>query len=209
LASHKLRDVSMNEYDQRCFWRWLAAAHDDDPMGGWQSDYDTFPLSLTAEKGLELMKMPGFKSWTKHVPSLLHGDQDSWNKMVDIMIDHIKDDLDTKFRISDMVIIMYLKDHFDLKDLGITVWEGKVYSGFPYHPDKIEPTIDCDTAKEYLAAHISHASSQADYNVKHTYPKLGGKGVVVLGENVHYSAEYRAEAATVMMEDFKKECMGK
>jgi hypothetical protein len=209
LASQKLHDVGLNEYEQRCVWRWLAAANDDDPMGGWQSDYDTFPLSLTAEQGLNLMNIPGFKSWTRHVPSLLHGDQHSWNRIVDMMIDHIRGDLDTKYQLSDMVIIMYLRDHYDLlMDLGITVWEDKVYSGFPYHSDDVKPTINCDTAKEYLAAHISHAASQADYNEKHTYPKLEGKGGVVLSDGVHYFAEYRAEAATVMMEDFSRECTG-
>ena len=207
-VEQKLRAVGMNEYDQRCFWRWLAAADDGDPMGGWQSDYDTFPLTLTAEKGLELMATPGFKSWTRHVPSLLHGDQKSWNKMVDVMIDHIREDLDSRYRISDMVIIMYLRDHYNLDDLGITVWEGQVYPGFPYHPSEEKPTIDCDTARQYLAAHISHASSQTDYNEKHTYPKLEGKGMVITAENVHYSAENRAEAGSIMVEDFKTECAG-
>ena len=207
-VEQKLRDVGMNEYDQRCFWRWLAAADDNNPMGGWQSDYDTFPLTLTAEKGLELMATPGFKSWTRHVPSLLHGDQQSWNKMVDVMINHIREDLDSRYRISDMVIIMFLRDHYNLNDLGITVWEGQVYPGFPYHPSDEKPTIDCTTARQYLAAHISHASSQTDYNDKHTYPKLKGKGMVITADNVHYSAENRAEAGAIMIEDFKNECTG-
>jgi hypothetical protein len=103
---------------------------------------------------------------------------------------------------------MYLSDHYDLlNDLGITVWEDKVYGGFPYHPDDVKPTIDCDTAKQYLAAHISHASSQADYNEKHTYPKLEGKGVVVFGEKVYPIIENRAVAGTIMMEDLKRECL--
>ena len=206
LVFQKLRDIGMNEYDQRCFWRWLAAAHDGDPMGGWQSDYDTFPLTLTGKLGLDLMKEPGFKSWTLHVPSLLHGDQQSWNKMVDLMIDHIRPDLDTTYRISDMVIFMYLRDHYNLEDLGITKWEASVYPGFPYKPSDVKPTIDCDKARQFLAAHISHASSNADYNEKHTYPKLQHKGIVITDPSVKYEAENRAEAGAIMVEDFEKEC---
>jgi hypothetical protein len=206
-VEQKLRDVGMSEYDQRCFWRWLAAAADNDPMGVWQSDYDTFPLTLTAEKGLELMKQKGFKSYTKHGPSLLHGDQSHWNKIVDAMIEHIRPDLDPRYQISDTVIIMYLLDHYNLADLGITVWEDLVYPGFPYNPGFV-PTIDCYTARQFLAAHLSHESSETDYMVKHTYPKISGpKEAIVTRENVQYSSENRADAGLIMMQDFKRECM--
>ena len=37
---------------------------DDNPMGGWMSDYDLFPSLISEnEKGKELMKQPGFKTY--------------------------------------------------------------------------------------------------------------------------------------------------
>ena len=200
VIQNKLIELDINEYDRRCFWRWLAMANNDDEYGGWMSDYDTFPLTLTGEKGLELMKQPGFKSYTRHVPSLLHSDQESWNKMVGLMIDHVRPDLDTKNRVSDMVVLKYLHDHFSLEELGVTVWEGSVYAGFPYIPSNVQPVIDCDKAKQYLAAHLSHASSHNDYTNLHTYPKIEG-----MTEQDH--AEKRAEAGTIMMNDFKQQCL--
>ena len=38
------------------------------------SDYDTFPLGLTAEEALDIEKMPGFKSYDLHVPNIIHSD---------------------------------------------------------------------------------------------------------------------------------------
>lgn len=34
----KLSTSDVNEYNHRCFWRWLAMANEDNVMGGWMSD---------------------------------------------------------------------------------------------------------------------------------------------------------------------------
>ena len=34
----KLEEAEVNEYNRRCFWRWLAMSLMEDKNGGWMSD---------------------------------------------------------------------------------------------------------------------------------------------------------------------------
>ena len=199
LFQHLLIQSNVNEYDRRCFWRWLAMANQVE--GGWMADYDNFPLTLTGEMGLEMQKDPGFKSWQFHVPSLLHGDKESWNKIIGHMMNILKPDLDVKI-ISDMQLFMYLHEHLSAKDMGVSVWENNVFSGFPYlrSGDGKGPKIDCKTASSHLTAHLSHRDSQQAMDVLHTYPRI-------LGMASHEHAEKRAKAAYKMMQDYRDSCV--
>jgi hypothetical protein len=118
LFQHLLIDAQVNEYDRRCFWRWLAMANQ--PEGGWMADYDNFPLTLTAEMGMEMQNEPGFKTWQAFIPALLQGDKKSWERIVGHMLNFIKPDLEVKI-ISDMQLFLYLHTHVSEKALGISV----------------------------------------------------------------------------------------
>jgi hypothetical protein len=195
----KLIAADVNEYDRRCFWRWLAMANQED--GGWISDYDNFPLTLTGEMGLELGQLPGFKSWQLWVPSLLHADRESWNKIVMLMMDTISPDLDVK-TISDMQLLLYLHNHLSEQEMGVSVWKNEVFSGFPYvrGGEGKGPKIDCTLAQSYLTAHLSHRDSHVAFEVSHTYPRIEG-----MTESLH--AEKRGEAAHIMLTDYRDKCV--
>eukprot|EP00956_Cyclotella_meneghiniana_P010278 scaffold14195_cov65-Cyclotella_meneghiniana.AAC.3 len=201
LFQRTLIDANVNEYDIRCFWRWLAMSLDDNPMGGWMSDYDLFPLTLTGDKGKELMKQPGFKTYGGQVPALIHADASSWERIVQMMIENVKPDMDISF-ISDMMVLLYLHDHYSEEQMGVTTWEFDLWKKFPYKrvPGQQYPVIDCELVKNHLAAHLSHRAAQEAHEVTHTYPHIGQE--VKKGEYV----EYRAQAADVMMNDMKQ-CM--
>ena len=194
----KLIKADVNEYDRRCFWRWLAMANQED--GGWMSDYDNFPLTLTGEMGRELGQLPGFKSFQLWVPSLLHADRESWNKIVLLMMDTIAPNLDVK-TISDMQLLLYLHDHLSEEDMGISVWKNEVFAGFPYSRggEGNGPKIDCSLAQSYLTAHLSHRDSHEAFEVSHTYPRIEG-----MTESLH--AEKRGEAAHIMLRDYSEKC---
>lgn len=199
MLQQKLIEANVSEYDRRCFWRWLAMALDDDPMGGWMSDYDLFPLTLTGYRGLELMKQPGFKTYGGQVPALIHADQKSWEHIIQMMIDNVAPDMDIDF-ISDMMLLLYLHQHYSEEEMGVATWEFDLWKKFPYKrvPGKKDPVIDCDVVKGHLAAHLSHRGAQEAHEVTHTYPKI--KVEIKPGEY----AEFRAQAADVMMKDLEQ-----
>jgi hypothetical protein len=199
LFQNLLIDAQVNEYDRRCFWRWLAMANQ--PDGGWMADYDNFPLTLTAEMGLEMQKEPGFKTWQNHVPSLLQADKESWNRIIGHMMNFISPNLDVKI-ISDMQLLLYLHTHLSEKELGISVWENKVHTGFPYvrGGTGTGPKIDCSVASSFLTAHLSHRDSHMAMEELHIYPKVHGM-------SAHEHAEKRADAALFMMKDFRNQCL--
>jgi hypothetical protein len=199
----KISQIDVDEYNHRCFWRWLAMANDDDVMGGWMSDYDAFPLLLTGEVGYELMSMDGFKSWSVHIPTLIHADKRSWERMVDYMIKVISPDLDVEI-ITDMYVLRYLEKHFTKEELNIKKWEYMTYhGGYIYKrvegSDKVE--VDCDGANVALAAHLSHHDTHKAVEGG-LFPKLEG----MRDGDVHAGTERRGEAATIMMKDYREKC---
>jgi hypothetical protein len=165
------------------------------------SDYDFFPLMLTAKIGKELAAEPGFKSWSVHVPTLIHADHKSWNVVTNLMIDVLSKDLNVDF-ISDMYVLEYLYNNYSEKELGISTWERLTYSGFPFKKDGKDIYFDCAGATATLGAHLSHHDSREAVD-NGLYPKLEGVPAGDLGAHI----DKRAEAAASMMRTFKLSCL--
>ena len=174
------------------------------------SDYDTFPLGFSAEEGLEIAQRPGFKSFNRHVPNLIHAPPDAWNRVLHAMFNampentkNIDKDYEDCPYISDMCMLLYAQRKFTSKVIGITYWERESMNGFAYNAvhDNNQPLeSDCSAAKRFKVAHLSHDSLGKAFNDKHNYPRLDGIGDGSLVARRH-------EAAVVHMEDFRKSCL--
>lgn len=199
--NNKLIELEVDPYNRRCFWRWLAMASDE-INGGWMSDYDVFPLTLTAEKGLELQE-DGFQTWAAHVPALIHADKESWNKIINMMIDEIPTDFPPgSAYITDMNMFQFLHFSKKKKEMNVTTWKMYVNPGFPYKPGKdgVLPEIWCEKAQKALAAHLSHHDVMEAMEKFHNYPYVEG-----LEPSQH--TEKRGPAARRMMADYHNICL--
>ena len=162
---------------------------------------DFFPLRLTAVIGKELGSVQGFKSWSVHVPTLIHADKKSWNKITDLMVDTISKDLNIEY-MSDMYMLEYLYKHHSEEELGITSWERLTYAGFPYkHTDGEPIRLDCFGAMSRLGAHLSHSDTHKAVN-DGLFPKVDG----CKARDLHSCMNKRAEAANIMLRQFREVC---
>jgi hypothetical protein len=173
---------------------------DNNPNGGWMSDYDFFPLRLTSAIGKELGAVKGFKSWSVHVPTLIHADHASWNKITNMMVDTIDKDLDIEY-MSDMYMLEYLYNHHSEEELGISTWERLTYSGFPYKKDGMDIKVDCHGAMSKLGAHLSHSDTHKAFD-NGLFPKVPG----CVPSDLHSCMDRRSEAANVMLRQFREVC---
>lgn len=73
-----ITQLSPNEYDKLCFLRWFAMAA---AGGGWMSDYDSFPLEISAKDGMELPNDGIFTGHNSFIPSLVSGSAREWDRM--------------------------------------------------------------------------------------------------------------------------------
>ena len=203
LLNEKLKKVHVTPYNHRCLWRWLAMAMNEDEHGGWMSDYDVFPLTLTGEVGLELAEKPGFQTWSGHVPALIHSDRESWDKIIHMMMDIIPEEHTSGTAIvTDMRLLMILHEHHKKAEMNVTTWAYNVAGGFPYYPpneEHDEPVINCALAKMAFAAHLSHYDVKEAMRRRNNYPKIAGM------KKLEYT-ERRGEAAIILMDDFREYC---
>lgn len=140
-------------YNYMCFMRWLAmAAHG---QGGWMSDYDTIPLGITVTTGNFFPNFGVFTSYDGHVPCLLSGTADEWNRMSKIVLEK------GVARVKEGVIDLY-SDMFALKDIHDEspyeyIQEFKLHFGYPYIERDV---VDCDGLKNKYVAHLSHSDTK-------------------------------------------------
>ena len=198
-----LKSFRVGEYNRRCFWRWMAMAM---VGGGWMTDYDTFPISLDAEKGLEISKEPGFKSYSRHVPNVIHAPAEAWDRVLESMLKTLPDDPSKPPdydmpKVTDMLALKKAESMYSRESMMITVWE-KGAEGFIYKDvkDKNDPLeIDCELAKKKKVAHLSHFDTHQAWK-QHKYPRLEG---VTRGNFMNR----KSEAALVLLKDFKEQCL--
>lgn len=198
--SEILERFNVDEYNKRCFYRWLAMAE----IGGWMSDYDTFPLNFSAEVGAKLAQYGEFTSLEGPVPSLIQANKQEWERIIQTMMELLelrKDD--DKGIISDMYMLEKIKTSLGTKAGRFARPKTLVVPGLPYVYDKIEDENDrklyCNALKNKLAIHFSHKSTNEAFS-KGRFPIKSGIS------DVRDAMERRSSAALVMLEDKKKQC---
>jgi len=194
-----LSGLNLSEYNQKCYWRWMAMASlfdENDPTsggGGFMSDYDTVPLELDAEMGRELQIANGgkFTSYKNHVPCLVHASRAEWDRVLHLLISVIPEGMHPDA--SDMIILHKLRY---MEDTDI-VWKDTIVSRFPYvKNDEGEVVIDCEQCENKMAVHLSHHATEIAYFGK-THPTIDMTHGIIGG---------RAETALRVMEDYREQC---
>ena len=182
--------LQIDEYNKRCFYRWFAMSGLEG--GGWMSDYDVFPLSISHTDGLELPNYGHFTSYEGSVPSLLSGSEQEWNRMSSLMIKTIPVH---KGLFSDMYILDTIRHSKDIQDLTTFIHPNEaVVQGFLYDREK---KVDCEHLNGIKAIHLSHESTDAAFQ--------HGKFPIDVA-NLQDALENRGSAAEIYLADWENQC---
>ena len=200
LLQEKLTKLQVDQYNQKCWWRWLSMASITDGAerggGGWMSDYDTFPLELDAHKGrtLEQENNGQFTSYQDHVPSLIHASREEWDRVLHLMIDMLPERIN-RFA-SDMNLLLQVRDELGDDESGIK-WQSMIENTFPYvKKSNGDLAVDCPRCRGELAVHLSHKGVMVAVR-NDLYPEIDRKLGVING---------RGTAAQVFMEEYNEQC---
>lgn len=196
--SDLLNNFEVSEYDQRCFYRWLAIANQ--PGGGWMSDYDIFPTHFTAKETYELIEKNGngkFTSYAHVAPALIYANHDEWNRMAKMLMSYMSEDVFKGTLMTDFYVFKQIVEE-RRADVGIVYEPDGFVSkiGFSLY-DTDRHTLDCDTVAEKgtKAVHFSHFSCyNADKDGR--FPIPGGAVV-----------QNRGLAAALFTKDFNEQCV--
>lgn len=157
MLTDKLQDLHVGDYDTKCFWRWLAMAsrEDDNGEGLWMSDYDVFPLQLDAEEGRKIANDGTFKSFSRHVPCLIHASRNEWDRVIHLMIDQLDN---RRGKISDMFMLKQVEQSLGMSGM---IWSAEVADTFIYSKNMTGGLfINCEHFSWMRAVHLSHAGVQ-------------------------------------------------
>jgi len=153
-------------YNSLCFFRWLAMASHG--SGGWMADYDTFPMGITVTTGLNLPNNGQFTSYKMHVPALLSGTAEEWERVSHLLLDQVakekKEPVDggPPNGYSDMMALYDLHD--DDPDSVILKRPTHVLDTYPYKVNTEDDSniIDCHMLFErnIWVVHLSHYATQ-------------------------------------------------
>ena len=150
--------LKVDDYNRMCFYRWLAMAASG---GGWMSDYDTMPLHSNPSESLTLPNNGKFTSYQMHVPALIVGNKNEWERMSKNMYEFYNKH-DKQFY-SDMLALRDIQKEtkscvFDNHEV---ISPGEVYREELriFHTVRKPFSFDevCPRLKRWRAIHFSHA----------------------------------------------------
>lgn len=172
-------------YDALCFYRWLAMASSG---GGWMSDHDTFPTNFPLSEGINLPNGGKFTAFQGHIPSLMSGSAEEWDKVIKLLIG-VKETRSDMFAFQ----ILLFKDRNSV----IMDMNGSVQHGFAYDsPHK----VNCKSMSRGRAIHMSHSSTKQAVK----------DGLYPLEEQINernpYGFHSRAQACRTFLGEWRDQC---
>jgi len=133
-------------YNALCFYRWLAMAASG---GGWMSDHDTYPTNFPLDEAIDLPNNGKFTTFQGHIPSLMSGTAQQWDKMTKLL-------MKVKVTKSDMFAFEAVIKRYNYSvvvDSGSSV----LYGFAPYDsPWK----VNCEKMANSRVIHLSHFSTK-------------------------------------------------
>jgi len=185
-----VKDFKTDEYNQLCFYRYLAMAVDG---GGWMSDYDTFPTNFPMEEAIVLPNDEKFTSFQAHVPALISASADEWFRVASLMTEKLPhSQIDFK---SDMLILKELGDE-GTHDLRFETPSHNVHAYLEYEHKGV---VDCKSMAIGRAIHVSHFG-EAKSKKMSTYPTEAMEGVP--------DNEKRPKLARLFLDEWREQCGG-
>jgi len=181
-------------YNALCFYRWLAMATVEG--GGWMSDHDTFPTNILPLDAAFLPRMGAFTSFEGHIPSLMAGSKEEWDRVSHLLIAMIPN-IPDGMGISDMHALMMLKEQGRDKN---GIWfdpphHSMVIQGFRYHSPGI---VHCEAMKIGKVNHMSHKVVHLAVD-KGLFPYKSS-------EEDPYGNLFRAEAVKIFLDQWREQC---
>lgn len=154
-------EYDLRAYDRICFLRWLAMASNG---GGWMTDFDTFPLYSRPEiDGHNLPNNGRFTCYSRHVPNIVSGSEEEWNRMANLLFFSYKLHQDVFW--SDMYALLEIHniiDGYAYQTDSISL--EKVYIDELRSDNGIERPLalgkKCNLLKGMRAVHFSHADCE-------------------------------------------------